>query len=87
MKEGGVFTGEDFKPADIFTSYFQNVIAVRVAPPGSVERSVSVLMSGDIKCDEYGLKDYYYLDAVVRSYLQTKGELGQSNYEVNGLGQ
>jgi hypothetical protein len=44
-------------------------------------------MSGDIKYDEYGLKDYYYLDAVVRSYLQTKGELGQSNYDVNGLGQ
>ena len=43
-------------------------------------------MSGDIEYGEYGLKDYYYLDAVIRSYLQTKGELGQSNYDVNGLG-
>jgi len=86
MKEGGVFTGDDFKPVDIYTSYFQNVIAVRVALPGRIERSVSVLMSGDINYDEYGLKDYYYLDAVVRSYLQTKGELGQSSYDVNGLG-
>ena len=87
MKEGGVFTGDDFKPVDIYTSYFQNVIAVRIALPGRIERSVSVLMSGDIKYDEYGLKDYYYLDAVVRNYLQTKGELGQSSYNVNGLGQ
>ena len=85
MKEGGIFTGEDFKPVDIITSYFQNIIAVRVALPGGVERSVSVLMSGDIEHGEYGLKDYYYLDAVVRSYLQTKGELDQldqSNYNL-----
>lgn len=82
MKEGGVFTGEDFKPVDIITSYFQNIIAVRVALPGGVERSVSVLMSGDIEYGEYGLKDYYYLDAVVRSYLQTKGELDQLNYNL-----
>ena len=82
MKEGGIFTGEDFKPVDIITSYFQNIIAVRVALPGGVERSVSVLMSGDIEYGEYGLKDYYYLDAVVRSYLQTKGELDQLNYNL-----
>ena len=31
--------------------------------------------------------DNCYLDAVVRSYLQTKGELGQSNYNVDGFGQ
>ena len=87
MKEGGVFTGEDFESVDVFTSYFQNVIAVRVALPGIVERSVSVLMSGDLKYDEYGLKDYYYLDAVVRSYLQTKGELDHSSFHPDGLGQ
>ena len=87
MKEGGVFTGDDITPVDIYTSYFQNVIAVRIALPGRIERSVSVSMSGDINYDEYGLKDYYNLDAVVRNYLQTKGELGQSSYNVNGLGQ
>ena len=85
MKEGGVFTGEDFKPVDIFTSYFQNVIAVRVALPGNVERSVSVLMSGDIEYDGYTLKDYYYLDAVVRNYLQRKGEVDESNYTAEGF--
>ena len=84
IDEGGIFTGNDFKPIDqVIDDYFKNVIVVRVALPGTVERKVSVLMSGE---DEYGLNDYYYLDAVVRSYLQRKGELGQSRYDVEGFG-
>ena len=43
-------------------------------------------MSGDIEYGEYGLKDYHNLDAVIRSNLQTKGELDQSNYNLKDLG-
>ncbi len=76
---GGVFTGSDFQRTDEFVQeYLKTVIVVRVALPGNVERTISVLMSGD---SDYGLNDYYYLDAVVRSYLQRKGELGRSSYE------
>ena len=84
IDDGGIFTGEDFKPVNqVIDDYFKNVIVVRVALPGTVERNLSLLMSGD---GEYGLNDYYYLDAVVRSYLQRKGELGQSRYDVEGFG-
>ena len=84
IDDGGIFTGEDFKPVNqVIDDYFKNVIVVRVALPGTVERNLSMLMSGD---GEYGLNDYYYLDAVVRSYLQRKGELGQSRYDVEGFG-
>lgn len=84
IESGGVFTGSDFQRTDEFVQEFlKTVIVVRVALPGNVERTISVLMSGD---SDYGLNDYYYLDAVIRSYLQRKGELGQSRYDVEGYG-
>lgn len=84
INEGGVFTGEDFTPiGDSIKDYFNNVIVIKIALPGSTNRTVSVLMSGDM---EYGLNDYYYLDAVSKSYLQHKGEIGQSNYDVERFG-
>ena len=84
VESGGVFTADDFKPnKEFLEGYLQTVIVVRVALPGNIERTISVLMSGDF---DYGLNDYYYLDAVTRSYLQRKGELGQASYDVEGYG-
>ena len=84
VESGGVFTADDFKRNNEFLEgYLQTVIVVRVALPGNIERTISVLMSGDF---DYGLNDYYYLDAVTRSYLQRKGELGQASYDVEGYG-
>ena len=73
IDDGGIFTGEDFKPVNqVIDDYFKNVIVVRVVLPGPVERQVSVLMSGE---DEYDTYDYYFLDGIVRKFLEQKGEL------------
>ena len=84
VESGGVLTADDLKPnKEFLEGYLQTVIVVRVALPGNIERTISVSMSGDF---DYGLNDYYYLDAVTRSYLQRKGELGQASYDVEGYG-
>ena len=81
VKDGGVYTA-DTLPVTAEMSvrkYFHNVISVKVLLPGPLVRIVYVLMSGE---EEYDTYDYYFLDGIVRKFLDQKGEL---NYESNLL--
>jgi transcriptional regulator with XRE-family HTH domain len=74
VKDGGIYTAETLPVTAEMSvrKYFQNVISVKVLLPGPLVRIVYVLMSGD---DEYDTYDYYFLDGIVRKFLEQKGEL------------
>ena len=81
VKDGGIYTAETLPVTAEMSvrKYFRNVISVKVLLPGPLVRIVYVLMSGD---EEYDTYDYYFLDGIVRKFLEQKGEL---NYEPDQL--
>ena len=74
-KDLGPFLDSNMSQEHYLNQYFRNVISVKVALPGLLNRYVNVLMSGD---DEFSLHDYDFLDGLVRQFLQQRGEL---NYD------
>jgi len=91
IQNGGVYTEDSLRKAlrdpmngsnpRNFLEYFKNVIVVRIRLPGNIVKAVDVLMSGD---DPYDIYDYYWVESVVRQFLQQRGEL---NYDrISSLG-
>lgn len=85
IQSGGVYTEDSLRkilrdpmnglnPRN-YLKYFRNVIVVRIRLPGNIVKAVDVLMSGN---DPYDIYDYYLVEAVIRQFLQQKGEL---NYD------
>ena len=74
-KDLGSFLDSNMSQEHYLNQYFRNVISVKVALPGLLNRYVNVLMSGD---NEFSLHDYDFLDGLVRQFLQQRGEL---NYD------